>query len=190
MAWKIQRSDILDYETFSEQRDQIQEQVFPQKHVRRIAAGDYLTFLFENHATMRYQIQEILRAEKIVKEASIQHEIDVYNGLLANPGELACALLIGIDEPELRKQKLTEWLGLPSHLYVKLESGDKVYATFDAGQVGEDRLSAVQYLRFDVNGQVPVALGSDLPEFSLEVPLGAEQRQALASDLEAAGTSH
>lgn len=183
MTRAVRRSEILDYETYGEQRARIQEEIFEIKRPRRIHAGEYLTFLFENTDTIRYQIQEMIRAERIVKEAAIQHEIDTYNELLGGEGALACALLVEIEDASRRKELLSRWIALPRHVYVKLEDGSKVCAEYDARQVGEDRLSAVQYLKFDTGGRVPVAVGSDLPELPVEAELSAEQRDALDQDL-------
>jgi hypothetical protein len=145
--------------------------------------GGVLTFLFENTATARYQVQEMVRAERIVREEDVRHELETYNELLGGKGELGVSLLIEIPEPAERDVKLREWLGLPGHLYLKLASGEKIRARFDPRQVGTDRLSSVQYLKFDVRGEVPVAAGSDLPGFAVEAPLDAEQREALRADL-------
>jgi hypothetical protein len=180
---KVQRSEILDWQTYAEQRDQRREAVLPLKEARRVHLGDSLTFLFENTETMRYQIQEMVRVERMVKESSIQHEVDTYNSLLGGSGELGCSLLIEIEDVEERRRKLTDWLELPQHLYVKLEDGTKVRPSFDVSQVGEDRLSAVQYLKFDTRGKVPVAVGSDLPALTLEQELTSQQRDALQQDL-------
>jgi len=183
MVHKVERADILDWQTYSEQRDQRRAAILPIKEVRRIHLGDSLTFLFENTETMRYQIQEMVRVERMVKEASIQHEVDTYNDLLGGPGVLSCSLLIEIEDVEERRRKLTAWLELPKHLYAALEDGTRVRPHVDASQVGEDRLSAVQYLKFDTGGQVPVALGSDLPGLILEQKLTPQQRDALRQDL-------
>ena len=122
-------------------------------------------------------------AERIVKEAEIRHELSTYNELLGGPGELGASLLIEIESAAERDQKLAAWLELPRHLYAKLPDGTRVRATFDARQVGETRLSSVHYLKFDVKGQVPVALGADLPALTIEAPLTAEQQAALKEDL-------
>ena len=183
MARKVQRSDILDWQTYTDQRDQRREAILPVKKARRVHLGSELTFLFENTATMLYQIQEMVRAERIVKEASIQHEIDTYNSLLGDAGELSCSLLIEIEDVEERRRKLTEWLELPAHLYMKLEDGSRVCASYDVSQVGEDRLSAVQYLKFDTGGKPPVAVGCDMPGLVLEQELSAAQKAALKDDL-------
>jgi hypothetical protein len=119
----------------------------------------------------------------MVKETAIQHELETYNELLGRKGELGAVLLIEIDDPDERTVKLREWMGLPGDLYVKTASGRKVMATFDARQVGEDRLSSVQYLKFDTGGESPVAVGSDHPRLRIEAALTPEQRQALEADL-------
>ena len=180
---KVDRSEILDYATYSEQRAQMQERVLAAKAVRRVHMGEHLTFLFENTETIRYQIQEMMRVERIVREADIQHEIATYNDLLGGPGELGCTLLIEIEAPAERDRLLRAWLDLPKHLYVKLEDGTKVYGQYDARQVGEDRLSSVQYLKFDTGGCSPVAIGSELRALTIEQILSDTQRRALTEDL-------
>jgi len=184
MPRPVERSDIVDHATYRELRPAFRERILAIKALRRIHLGEHLTFLFENRDTIRYQIQEMMLAEKIVKEAAIRHEIDTYNGLLGGPGEIGCSLLIEIDDPADRRRKLGEWLDLPRHVYVSLEGGERAYARFDPDQVGEDRLSAVQYLKFDTTGRVPVAVGSDFPPLTEETALTPEQRDALRRDLE------
>ena len=179
----VQRSEIVDYQTYEDIREAVRDKMYEVKRPRRIHVGDYLTFLFENNETTRYQIQEMMRAEQIVREDAIQHEIDTYNELLGGPGELGCSLLIEIEDAAQRAPLLSKWLDLPSHLYVTVEGGSKVYASFDPRQVGEDRLSAVQYIKFDTKGRVPVSIGTDHPELSTETELTPEQREALAADL-------
>jgi len=179
----IGREEILDYVTYSEKRDETRGEAMKHKDARRIHLGEYLSFLFENRETVRYQIHEMMRIEQIVKESDIQHEIDTYNELIGGPGELGCSLLIEIDDPGERDTRLTAWLGLPEHIYLRLENGKKAYAIFDRRQVGETRLSSVQYLKFDTKGKLPVAVGTDHPELTDEVKLSELQRQALAQDL-------
>jgi len=183
MTRKVERTELLDYETYSERRDEIRRAIMAIKEPRRIHLGDTLTFLFENTDTVRYQIQEMMRAEHIVKESAIRHELDTYNALLGGDGELGCALLIEIDDPAERRAKLSAWLKLPERVYAELDDGTRVRPTYDPGQVGDTRLSAVQYLKFDTQGKVPVALGCDLPGLELETSLSEEQRAALAKDL-------
>ena len=179
----VERSEIIDYVTYEEQRDALRTQVMTVKALRRVHIGEYVTLLFENHLTMRYQVQEMVRTERMVKEADIKHEIDTYNELLGGKGELGCTLLIEIEDPVVRKEKLAQWWRLPEKIYLLLEDGTRVSASFDERQRGDDRVSSVQYLKFDTRGGVPVAVGVDLPELQVDTRLSDEQRQALSDDL-------
>ncbi|MCP3853324.1 MAG: DUF3501 family protein [Actinomycetia bacterium] len=183
MARLIERSDIVDYQTYEDHREATRDRILEVKKVRRIHLGEYLTFLFENRETLAYQVQEIMRAEKIARESAIVHEIEVYNSMLGEPGDLGCALLIEIAEAADRKPFLIRWLGLEKTLYLGLADGSKVYASYDQGQVGDDRLSAVQYLRFSVGDGTPVAIGTDFEELEAEVELTPDQKAALVADL-------
>ncbi len=180
----VKREEIIDYQTYSEIRDEIRDEIMKIKTSRRIHLGQYLTFLFENHETIKYQIQEITRAERTVRESSIQEEIAVYNSLLGSKGQLGCALLIEIPEEKDRRPLLTAWLGLQEHFYLVLKDGSRVYAEYDPAQVGEDRLSAVQYLTFSLDSP-PIGLGCDFETLNEEIDLSKEQMEALAEDLSA-----
>ena len=179
----VLRGDLVDYQSYDDVREAFRQEAMAAKAARRAHVGDHLTFLFESTLTIRYQIQEMMRAERIVRERDIVHELETYNALLGGPGELGCTLLIEIDDPLVRQVKLTEWFDLPGHLYARLPSGEKVRPTFDEAQRGDGRLSSVQYLKFAVQGIVPLALGSDHPGLTVESPLGDAQRAALAADL-------
>ena len=181
----VERSEILDYVTYEEQRPAIRAAAMRAKDARRVHVGDHLTFLFESHETIRYQVLEMTRAERMVKEADIRHELETYNELLGQGGDLGCTLLIEIADPGERAAKLGEWLSLPGQLYARLEDGTKLRPTFDERQVGDARLSAVQYLKFPVGGRAPVALGCDLadPAVCRETALSPDQRDALRQDL-------
>lgn len=185
----VRRDEIMDVAAYEASRNEVRAGVIEAKRRRRVHVAGVLTFLFENTATVRYQIQEMVRAERMTREADVSHEIETYNELLGGKGELGCTLLIEIPEAEERDRRLREWLGLPAYLYVKLEDGTKVRPFFDPRQVGTDRLSSVQYLKFDVHGKAPVAVGSDLPQLQGETALDAEQRAALAADLASDGGS-
>ena len=179
----VNREEILDYVTYEEQRAAVRENIMKIKEVRRINVGGILSFLFENKDTVCYQIQEMMRVERIVKEVDILHEINTYNEILGKSGELGCTLLIEIDDPVERDSKLTKWIDLPMHLYLKLEDETRIMATFDERQIGEGRLSSVQYIKFNTKGKVPAAIGSDNPLFIEETSLTFEQKQALSDDL-------
>src|SRR2546430_2122060 len=150
----IKRTEIVDYVTYEDIRARFRAEVIKAKDLRRVHIGEYLTLLFENHLTMRYQIQEMVRAERIVKESDIRHEIETYNEVLGGAGEFGCTLLIEIDDPAVRDVKLKEWWRLPEKMYLLLEDGTRVWATFDERQRGDDRVSSVQYMKFDTVGRV------------------------------------
>ena len=144
--------------------------------------GDHLTFLVENPLTIRYQVQEMMRAEKIVRESDIKHELDTYNAILGGEGELGCTLLIELDDPVERAMRLREWYTLPERVYAVLENGMRIGAAFDPAQRGVDRLSSVQYVKFPLDGQVPMAFGVDHPGIRAETTLTEDQRAAIAED--------
>ena len=180
---RVTRLEILDYVTYEEQRDKLRKKIMKIKDLRRINVGGVLSFLFENTDTVRYQIQEMIRVERIVKETDILHEVKTYNELLGNSGELGCTLLIEIDDSEERQEKLIQWLDLPNHLYLSLKDGSRIRASYDERQIGDSRLSSVQYIKFNTGGKTPVAIGSDLPFLKVATALTAYQKKALSEDL-------
>jgi hypothetical protein len=179
----IGRDEIVDYATYEDRREALRRDVLAAKEVRRVHLGAHFTLLFENRLTVRYQIQEMMRVERIVREADVQHELDTYNELLGGPGELGGTLLIEIDDPAERAQKLGMWHGLPARFYLLLADGRRVPARMDQRQEDERRISAVHYLKFDTGGAVPVALGLDYPGLETEARLDARQQAALHDDL-------
>jgi hypothetical protein len=180
---KVTRSDVLDYKTYNDRRQGLRERVLVEKSKRRVHLGEYLTFLFESTDTILYQVQEMMRLEQTVRESEIQHEIDTYNQLLGDAGELGCTLLIEIDNQAERDQKLKAWLDLPRHLYISLADGAQARASWDPAQIGDTRLSSVQYLKFRVGQGEPVAIGCDHPQLNLSVTLTEAQRETLRLDL-------
>lgn len=179
----VARSELLDWMTYDEQRDALRPAMLVTKAERRILIGDTFTLLFENRDTVRYQVHEMMRAEKIVRETDIAHELATYNDLLGGPGELGCTLLVGIEDEAKRAVLLRRWLALPHHIWAKLPDGSMVRPRFDPRQVGDERLSSVQYLKFALGDEAPIEIGIDLPELDLQVELTAAQRAALTSDL-------
>ena len=180
---QVTRQEILDYVTYEEQRDKFRKKIMKIKELRRINVSGVLSFLFENTDTVRYQIQEMIRVERMVKEADIQHEINTYNELLGDSGELGCTLFIEIDDPDKRDEKLYQWLELPKHLYISLEDESRIMASFDEKQIGDTRLSSVQYIKFNTGGKTPIAIGSDLPLLKAETTFTNDQKKALSEDL-------
>jgi hypothetical protein len=182
---RVERPEILDYVTYSEQREAIRAAALRAKSVRRILVGECFTFLFENRETVRYQVQEMMRVEHIVKEDYIQHELRTYNELIHPAGTVGCTLMVGIDDEGQRDQKLQDWIGLNDHIYAKLPDGTRVKPTWDPRQVGDSRLSSVQYLAFALGDEAPTAIGIGMPGIEAETELSDAQREALRDDLSA-----
>lgn len=180
---RVECSEILDYVTYGEQRESVRDSALRAKSVRRILVGECFTFLFENRETVRYQVQEMTRIERIVKADDIQRELDTYNELIHPAGTIGCTLLVGIDDEAERDLKLQEWMGLNEHIYATLPDGRLVRPTWDPRQVGDTRLSAVQYLSFNLGEEPPAALGIGMPGIEAETELSGAQRDALRDDL-------
>lgn len=179
---KVKREDIMDYVTYNENRGEIREKCVAEKERRRITLGDHLTFLFENTDTIRYQILEMVRAERMVKEESIRHEIETYNSILGDAGELGCTLLIEFVDPKERDVKLRELASLPEHIYLVLTDGSKSRAAFDRGQISDEKVSSVQFLKFKCPSP-PIRIGCDHPKMKLEEDIPSARREILTADL-------
>ena len=178
----VQRSEIVDFMTWAEElRPKQRPQILAEKELRRIVLGP-LTFLFENRETVRYQVQEMMRVERMVRERDIQHELDTYNELLGGRGQLGLTLMISVEGEDERNVKLRRWLKLLPTLYLERADGTRIRGTWDERQVGTDRLSAVQYLKFAV-GETPVAVGCEHPDIDDRLELSEQSRAALAADL-------
>ncbi len=186
---KVTRDDLLDLQQYEQQRVDIRSHILGVKADRRVHASEYLTFLFENTETIRYQVLEMIRSERHVADKDIEHELTTYNELIGGDGELGCTLFIEIEDPAVRAEKLVAWRTLPDHLYLRLANGEQARAQVDERQRDHEKVSAVQFLMFDCGLSEPVAVGSDLPDHPIETPLSATQRAALASDLGAAATN-
>jgi hypothetical protein len=181
---KVRRSEILAPDTYLASLPEIRAAVMDVKRRRRVHVGGVLTFLFENATTIQYQVQEMIRAERIVREPDIAHELATYNAVLGGRGELGCCLLIEIDDALERARRLREWRALPAQVYIRCEGGAKVWPRVDPSQADGDRISAVQYLKFRLDDWRPLAVGCDLPGLTSETPLTYEQRDALRADLD------
>ena len=180
---KVQRSELLDFLTYGERRDAIRASAMKAKDLRRVHLGEYLTFLFENHETTRYQVLEMMRSEQMVKEADIQHELDTYNALMGGEGEMGATLLIEIDDEKARPGLLRKWRDLPRRIAMTFTDGAESFAQVDEDQFNEEKASSVQFLRFKVNGRTPKGLKVNHPGYSAEVDFTAAQGAALLEDL-------
>jgi len=112
MMARIERGSLLSLEAYARERTAFRARVIEHKKVRTLALGDHITLIFEDELTVRYQVQEMMRVERMARESDIQHELETYNGILGGDGELGCTLMIEIDDEQVRAVKLRAWRGL------------------------------------------------------------------------------
>jgi hypothetical protein len=189
----ITPADVLNLYEYEKVRDSRRDAVIALKRHRRVAVGRYLSFVFENRDTVWFQIQEMIRAERIVDDEKVADEIAVYNGLLPNPGELAATMFIEIGDAAAIKPVLDALLGIDTRDYVRLEVGGHVIVgRFEAGHSDEElgKLSAVHFVRFALPDTVrraflssDVALVIDHPNEHARTALRPETKASLAQDL-------
>jgi len=189
----LEPSEILDLVAYERVRDARRRAIIELKKRRRVQVGRYLTFVFENRETVWFQIQEMVRAERIVDDAKIAEEVEVYNTLLPGPGELAATLMIEITDPGQIKPVLDKLLGIDTRGYVKLAVGPEVFVgDFERGHSDEERgkLSAVHFVRFELTPEArrtfmtaEVALVVDHPNERARTVLPDETKRSLAEDL-------
>jgi hypothetical protein len=187
----IPRSLILDLGDYERKRDEIRPAAMKARRLRRVAIGPNATFAFENVETLTYQVHEMLRAERIAREPEVQHEIETYSELLPTSSSLSGTLLIEFPDPEERATRLADMLGLDKHLRVEIDGAGSAGAEFDQRQIDEERLSSVQFVRFNLDASQREALldgaklsvVSDHPSYSYRVAVAPETAAALADDL-------
>ena len=189
----IERADILNLYEYEKVREARRSAVIALKARRRIAVGRYLSFVFENRDTVWFQIQEMIRAERIVDDAKIADEIEVYNSLLPAPGELAATMFIEIGESERIKPVLDSLLGIDTGGHVRLTVGPHaVPGVFEGGHSDEElgKLSAVHFVRFAlptearrIFADTEVAIVVDHPADPGRTVLSPAVRRRLAIDL-------
>ena len=189
----LETSEILNLVEYEKVRDARRRRIVELKNARRIAVGRYLTFVFENRHTVWFQIQEMVRAERIVDDAKIAEEVEVYNALLPQPGELSATLMIEIEDAAQIKPVLGKLLGIDTRGYVKLTVGSRVIpGDFEAGHSDEERgkLSAVHFVRFALPPEArasfatsEVALVVEHPNERARTVLSDETKRSLLEDL-------
>jgi hypothetical protein len=158
---KITISDLKNLHEYELARPEFRRRVIEAKSRRRVSVGPLVTLVFENRDTVLFQIQEMLRAERIVEPAKIQEEIDVYNTLLPDEGEVAATLFIEVTEEARVKPILDSFISLDEGRSLWMEIGEqKYFAKFEAGHGREDKISAVHYIRFFLGAEGRTALGS------------------------------
>jgi hypothetical protein len=145
----IEPSDILAYPDYQRIRERLRPLFIGERNRRRVTVAEHLTLTFENDRTLWYQIEEMLLTERITEPAAIQHEIDTYNELMPGGGELSATLMIEYEDAAERSAKLRELLGIDRHLWMIIDSR-RIPARFDIRQMSDDRVSAVQFVRFPI----------------------------------------
>jgi hypothetical protein len=149
---KVVLSEILDIAQYEKAREAFRRRIIELKKNRRLPVGPIVTFVFENHDTVLFQIQEMMRAERIVDDNAIQHEIDTYNQLLPGENELAATMLIELPDAARVRDEITKFYGANTGDVTYFQVGDgRLPGVFDAGQSDGLRISAVQYVRFPFN---------------------------------------
>jgi hypothetical protein len=192
---KLELTDIKNLHEYELIRDAWRRDVIAQKAKRRVLLGPKVSLVFENRLTVLTQVQEMCRIERIVKPEKIQDEIDVYNTLLPDEGEVAATLFIEIDDEPSIKRELDRLIGLANGRALFMELGERrVYARFSEGESRPDRIAAVQYVKFPIgtdpadhaalaSGAEPVLLRIDHPNYQAAAALPRETREELALDL-------
>ena len=148
---KIAMEEILALADYERVREMIRPLLIHEKERRRLHVGEHLTIIFENAQTAWYQVEEMIRAEKMTDRDAIQHEIDTYNELIPGSDEIAATLLIEYAEPRERDAALVRLVGLERHLWLKA-GAKRIAARFDDRQMSDERISAVQFVRFSLEG--------------------------------------
>ena len=148
---KLNKSDLFSLEEYSINRDGFRKKVLEEKQHRKVYIGEHVVLLFENKNTIQYQIQEMLRIEKIFDAEGIQEELDAYNPLIPDGSNLKAVMLIEYPDVEERKEKLKILKGIEKKIWIKVGSQNKVFAIADEDLEREDetKTSAVHYLRYE-----------------------------------------
>lgn len=184
-------ADIPPPAVFAAARSELKQRVIAHKAARRVAVGDCASLLFEDRETLRWQVLEMCRVEAVRDNAGVQRELDIYNELLPAEGGLSATLFIEIGEPGQVRAELDRLIGLDEYVSMQI-GGECIRAGFDPRQMEEDRISAVQYLRFALNPAqsrafadpaVPLRLAISHPNYAHTAEIGSETRASLLQDL-------
>ncbi|MCC7412916.1 MAG: DUF3501 family protein [Gammaproteobacteria bacterium] len=192
---KLKREDLMSLETYAEQRSELRTRVMVHKKNRHVAVGPNATLQFEDRLTMQYQIQEMLRIERIFDRAGIEEELAAYNPLIPDGTNWKATFMVEFDDPQERKHALGRLIGIEDAVWVRVGDGERVYAVADEDmeRETEEKTSAVHFLRFELPAPAciaarkgaAIAMGIDHPEYHHEIGAVAEAvRAALAADLD------
>jgi hypothetical protein len=199
MGQKLSLSDITDLRAYERERDEFRDRVIALKRTRRVSVGPVITLLFENRETIRFQIQEMARAERMLSDEQIQTELDVYNPLIPDAGELSATLFVELTS----KEQLVEWLpklvGVERSVELVIGSGGadgSVVVRCDVEEshaeqlTREDVTASVHYVRFTLTPEQverfatdPVVLAVNHPSYAEGTRLSEETKVALLGDL-------
>jgi uncharacterized protein DUF3501 len=173
------KADLLSYEDYERSRDAFRKRIIDLKQRRRLSVGDKITLIFENRETIQFQIQEMIRAERIVDPHKVQVELDVYNALLPGEGELSATLFIEITESGQIERDLDAFQGIDRGQTVALCAGSlAVYGHFEGGHSKEDKISAVHFVKFRPSSDWIRALAQDGTSVSIRIDHSAYCREA------------
>lgn len=185
-------ADLAGVDTYEGLRADYRAQLIAHKRPRRMPLGDRVTLIFENRETIRFQVQEMVRVEGIRDPEKVQHELDVYNELVPGDDELSATLMIEITDLADVRAELDRLIGLDEHLSLHIEGCVPVRALFDEKQLQEDRIAAVQYIKFRLGDETAAAFRDvhrgaaihvDQPNYRVEEAIPLETRHSLIEDL-------
>ncbi|MCG6942261.1 MAG: DUF3501 family protein [Thiohalocapsa sp.] len=190
----LTREDLFSLEQYAEQRPDFRAKVMAHKQSRRVPIGAHAALYFEDRLTMQYQIQEMLRVERIFEPAGIQDELDAYNPLIPDGDNWKATFMIEFDDVDERRDALARLIGIEDAVWVQVGDGDKVYAIADEDleRENDDKTSSVHFLRFQLpaatvgaaKAGAPVRMGIDHAQYRYETVLDDAQRAALVADLD------
>lgn len=189
---KVVLEDIVGNAAYEKKREQSRQRIIELKRNRRVSVGDKVTLVFENRDTVIFQIQEMMRAERISDLDKIREEIDVYNELIPASGELSATLFLEIEDQTHLREDLLKFLGIDESVYLKV-GNHSIHARFEEGHSKEDKISAVQYVKFPFSEAIVQAfvkgekteLVIDHPNYQARTVIGPDTRQSLVKDLTA-----
>jgi hypothetical protein len=189
---KIARDSLMTLEAYAKARSEFRAKVLAHKKPRTVHLGEHITLVFEDELTIRYQVQEMLRIEKIFEEQGIEEELDAYNPLIPDGGNLKATMLIEYEDVEERRRALARLRHVEDKVYVQAQGFDKVYAIADEDldRETEDKTSSVHFLRFELTAPMiaalrsgaPLTIGVEHPEYTASVDAPAQTQRALAAD--------
>ena len=160
MRGPIRRSDLMGLERYAEQRDAFRARVLEHKKNRRVAVGRHVTLLFEDRLTIQYQLQEMLRVERIFEPAAIEEELQAYNPLIPDGGNLKATMLIEYEDADLRRAELAKLVGIEDAVWMQAAGHERCVAVADEDleRSEADKTSAVHFLRFEFSQPAVAAL--------------------------------